>query len=142
MPDSMVTPMMQLLSGRYDVVVIGVHKYNRFPGNNFGISTAASNLIPRMQDRLRTITMVFGNPYVLANLCDSKILVECYEDDNIMQQTAADLLAGRFVAKGKLPVSVCPSLHYGAGIVKSSLMPAARPFDVGFRARELSSIDS
>ena len=86
--------------------------------------------------------MVFGNPYAIKNLCNSKVLVACYEDDNITQQTAADLLGGRLSPKGKLPVTVCASLKYGTGIVPDRVLPTARPSDLGFRARELVGIDS
>jgi hypothetical protein len=43
--------------------------------------------------------------------------VACYEDDDIIQQTALDLLQGKIPAKGKLPVTVCDAFKYGAGIV-------------------------
>lgn len=142
MPESSVQPMIDLLGTRYDVVIVGIHNYNRFPANNFGISTAASTLIDQVQRRFRTITMVFGNPYVMKNLCNSRILVECYEDDAITHQTAADMLSGRFIAKGKLPVTVCESLKAGDGIVFTRLIPKVRPADLGFRVNDLTPIDS
>lgn len=142
MSEAMVAPMLELLNNRYDVVVVGLHRLNRFPANNFGISTAALSLMEHVQDKHRTITFVFGNPYAIQNLCDSRILVACYEDDDITQQTAADLLGGRFIAKGKLPVTVCESLKYGDGIVFSRLIPRVRPADLGFRVSELTKIDS
>lgn len=140
--DSLIAPMMSILRGRYDVVVVGVHHYNRYPAGNFGMSDASIELLRQMQQRLRTITFFFGNPYALRMACDSKLLISCYEDDDITQQTAADLLAGSFVAKGKLPVTVCPSLKYGDGIVQSRLLPEIRPSDVGFDPGKLTAIDS
>ncbi len=53
----MVAPVMDILANRYDVVVLGVHKYSRFPANNFGISQAATSLINQVQKRYRAITM-------------------------------------------------------------------------------------
>src|SRR5688572_10588189 len=76
---SKIEPMLSLMKGRYDVVIIGLHAYSRFPGINFGISQPALELIDRVQDQHRTITMTFGNPYVIKNFCDSKILVACYD---------------------------------------------------------------
>jgi beta-N-acetylhexosaminidase len=139
---SKIEPMLSLMKGRYDVVIIGLHAYSRFPGNNFGISRSAFELIDRVQDQHRTITMAFGNPYVVKNFCDSKILVACYEDDSTTQQTAADLLNGRFIASGKLPVTVCPEFTYGAGIVDARLLPMVRPADLGFDSEKLTAIDS
>jgi beta-glucosidase-like glycosyl hydrolase/CubicO group peptidase (beta-lactamase class C family) len=138
----MVKPMLDVLRSRYDVVVIGVHRYNRFPANNFGISSAALSLIDSVQRQNRTITMVFGNPYAIKDMCRNRILVACYQDDEITQQTAVDLLGGRFVAKGKLPVSVCSEYRAGDGIVFNRLLQQVRPADLGFNISKLSKIDS
>lgn len=142
MEEATIVPMLDFLSNRFDVVIIGVHKYSRFPGNNFGISKAASMLITQLQQKFRTITLFFGNPYAMKTFCNSRILVSCYEDDEITQQTASDLLGGRFMAKGKLPVTVCESLKVGDGIVSAALMPRVRPADLGMRVSQLIKIDS
>ena len=64
--------------------------------------------------------MSFGNPYAIKNFCDAKTLIACYEDDETTQDVAADLLNGKFSAKGKLPVSVCEILNSEVEL----LMPA------------------
>lgn len=134
--------LLQVLKDRYDVVVIGLHNYARYPANDFGISPTAFRLIERLQRQDRTITMVFGNPYATKHLCNSRVLVACYEDDNITQQVAADLLQGNFTAKGKLPVTVCPELPYGSGIVTSRLLRSVYPAEVGLQPAKLKAIDS
>lgn len=140
--NEMVKPMLDVLKNRYDVVIIGVHRYNRFPANNFGISSAAKSLIDSVQRHNRTVTMVFGNPYAIKDMCNSRILVACYQDDEITHQTAIDLLGGRFVAKGKLPVTVCSSFKSGDGIVFNRLLQQVRPADLGFTMSSLTKIDS
>lgn len=142
MTEAMVPAVLELLSNRYDVVVIGVHKYSRFPSNNFGISQAATQLISQVQQKHKTITLLFGNPYAIKNFCKNKTIIACYEDDDITQQTALDMLSGRFVAKGRLPVTVCESLKYGDGIVADPAMPQLRPSDLGFNIIQLTAIDS
>jgi beta-glucosidase-like glycosyl hydrolase/CubicO group peptidase (beta-lactamase class C family) len=142
MSDASIVPLLNLMSGRYDVVVLGIHNYNRFPGNDFGISKPAWNLVDSVQRRFRAITMFFGNPYAIKRECNSNILVACYDDDSTTQETAADLLSGRFLPKGKLPVSICEKLKVGDGLVTSRLLPNVRPADLGFRASELVQIDS
>lgn len=142
MSETSIAPLLDLMGTRYDVVVLGVHKYNRFPGNDFGITKAASSLIDQIQRRFRTVTMAFGNPYAMKNLCDSRVLVACYEDDDITQQTAADLLGGRFTVKGKLPVTICENMKEGFGIVDDPILPRMRPADLGFRLSQLIKIDS
>ncbi|HEY0679475.1 MAG TPA: glycoside hydrolase family 3 N-terminal domain-containing protein [Chitinophagaceae bacterium] len=133
---------LEVIKNRYQVVVIGLHNYNRFPANNYGISAAARSLIQQLQQHGKAITFAFGNPYVLSNSCESKVLVACYEDDEITQEAAADLLQGKITPKGKLPVTVCPELKYGTGITNLSLLPDAPPALFGFDPQKLLLIDS
>ncbi|MEJ7587183.1 MAG: glycoside hydrolase family 3 N-terminal domain-containing protein [Ferruginibacter sp.] len=84
---------------RYKKVIIGIHKYNRTPANNFGISKYAIDLVNQIQQQANAVTFVFGNPYAIRNFCGAKNLVACYEDDDIIQNTAADLLQGKSAAK-------------------------------------------
>jgi beta-N-acetylhexosaminidase len=134
--------LLQFIKDRYDVVVLGLHNYTRFPANNFGISPTALSLIGQLQQQYKTITLAFGNPYAIKNFCDAKTLVACYEDDEIVQNTAADLIEGRFIAKGRLPVTVCPAFKYGTGIFNVRLLPEASPRDVGLSVAKLNIIDS
>jgi beta-N-acetylhexosaminidase len=135
--------LLDLLKGRYDVIVLGLHNYNRFPANNFGISNPSVWLLKQLQQQNRSVTFVFGNPYVIKNFCDAKSLIECYEDDEITQGVAADLLNGKFSAKGKLPVTVCDALRYGDGIVATAgLLPIVQPSSLGVNADKLQIIDS
>jgi beta-N-acetylhexosaminidase len=133
---------LELIRDRYQAVIIGLHNYARFPANNFGLSAASLSLLQQIQQQPRTITLAFGNPYILANSCDAKTLIACYEDDDITQQTAADLLQGKLTPKGKLPVTVCPELKYGTGITSLSVLPDAPPSMMGFNTQKLQAIDS
>src|SRR5205085_1964773 len=69
-------------------------------------------------------------------------LVACYEDDDITQQAAADILQGKIIPKGKLPVTVSEELHYGTGITGSSSLPHVSPRTVGLDSSVLDRIDS
>ncbi|HMR92890.1 MAG TPA: glycoside hydrolase family 3 N-terminal domain-containing protein [Chitinophagaceae bacterium] len=100
---------------KYDAVIVGVHNYSLRPANNYGISTAAIDLWKRL-NFIKTVTFVFGNVLAAENFCGAYTLVATHQDDNITQQAAADLLEGRLVSKGRLPVSVC-NYKYGHGIV-------------------------
>lgn len=138
-----VAPLLQQLKEQFDVVVIGVHKFARYPANNFGISKPALQLLQGLQQQQKTITFVFGNPYAIKNMCDARVLVAAYEDDDITQATASDLLHGRFLASGKLPVTVCPSFKYGDGIIVKRLLPNVPASQLGFNEAKLTTaIDS
>ncbi len=133
--------MVELIKKRYTSVVIGIHNYTRFPGNNFGISNYAVNLAHQLQQETKAITFIFGNPYAIKNFCDARNLVACYEDDDITQNAAMDFLEGKIYLKGKLPVTVCDRYHFGSGLITSGLKIIA-PEAAGFNESKLMVIDS
>ena len=134
---------LELLSNRYDALVIGLHNYARFPARNFSISKPAAWLLHELQQQQKSVTMVFGNPYAARNSCEAKVLVVCYEDDSTTQYVAADLLNGKFSARGHLPVSVCDQYTVGAGIVGPyQALPLADPSTMGIDASRLQKIDA
>jgi beta-glucosidase-like glycosyl hydrolase/CubicO group peptidase (beta-lactamase class C family) len=100
-------------SSNYDAVVIGIHNYNLRPANNYGISKTAIDLVQRLQS-FNTSTFVFGNVLAISNFLTAKNLVACYQDDDITENVAADMLAGRMDIAGTLPVSL-PGFKYGTG---------------------------
>ena len=80
---------------------------------------------------------------VIKYFCDARVLLAAYDDNDITQTIAADWLNGKFMAKGKLPVTTCESFKYGDGIVMSNKsLPAASPAELGFRPEKLLVIDS
>lgn len=132
----------ELIKKRYKAVVIGVHNYSRLPANQFGISNFALQLIKQIQENNKTIIFSFGNPYANKNFCDAKNLVACYEDDDITQDVAANILYGKLNAIGTLPVTVCDNYKFGSGIYSYNELPFAAPAEVGMNASKLSAIDS
>jgi CubicO group peptidase (beta-lactamase class C family) len=134
---------LELLSDRYDALVIGLHNFARFPAHDFAISSSAIWLLRQLQQKNKTITLIFGNPYATKYSCDAKELVVCYEDDEITQGVAADFLNGKFQAKGRLPVSVCDEFKAGAGITGvGRVLPSVIPASVGLKTERLQKIDS
>lgn len=133
---------LELIKGRYDIVITGLHNYNRYPANNHGINSGAMFLLQELQQQNRSINFTFGNPYIMSKICDPKVLVACYEDDAITHETAIDLLQGKIQPKGKLPVTVCPELKFGTGITAISVLPEIDPTMAGFNEQKLNQIDS
>ena len=128
---------------RYKQVVIGIHDYARYPMNNFKISAPALELVRELHSGTKSITFIFGNPYAIKNFCGAKNLVACYEDDDITQEAAVDLLEGKIAAKGRLPVTVCDQYKYGSGIDQfSNAMKVVDPIVLGLDPSKLQVIDS
>ncbi|MBS1620408.1 MAG: serine hydrolase [Bacteroidetes bacterium] len=119
-------------TGNYDAVVIGVHGYNLKPMNNYGITDTVLQLWNQLQPR-NPITLVFGNVLAIKDFCSAKNLVACYQDDEITQLVAADLLEGSIATKGTLPVSVC-QYRYGAGIMQKAVLPQPAMEEYKFKA--------
>ncbi|MDE3251418.1 MAG: serine hydrolase [Bacteroidota bacterium] len=131
----------RLLEKNYDVIIAGLHNFNRRPANNFGLSPVSIHLLQQLQTQ-HTITLVFGNPYALKNIETAPNLIECYEDDSVTQVAAVHLLEGRINAKGTLPVTVSEKWKFGEGIQFNNYFPMASPESVGLSSKGLEKIDS
>jgi CubicO group peptidase (beta-lactamase class C family) len=82
---------------------------------NFGITAPALKLYKEL-NFIKTLTFTFGNVLANKNFCDANTLVACYQDDEITQQVAADMIEGKLMPRGKIPVTVC-QFKFGQGIV-------------------------
>ena len=122
--------------GNYEAVIVGIHNYSNRPANNYAISTPAIDLWKKLNSS-KTISFVFGNVLATENFCDAHNLVACYQDDDITQQSAADLLEGKIVSMGRLPVSVCEH-KVGDGIVHGGV----KPLKAAISKDRFSAIDS
>ncbi len=130
------------LKRKYKTIIVGVHAYSRRPANNYGMSKDAVELVQYLGEKDNAIIFDFGNPYAIRNFCNAKNLVTCYEDDNLTQVAAADLLQGKIVAKGKLPVTVCDGFKFGDGITANYYFPYTQPEKVGLSSEKLAAIDT
>ncbi|MDP9229181.1 MAG: serine hydrolase [Bacteroidota bacterium] len=108
-------------NGNYNVVIIGIHDFSLRPANNYNINETAITLWKRLQ-LLNSTTLVFGNVFATKNFCAAPNLITCYQDDAITHDIAADLLADKIPAHGKLPVTIC-DFQYGSGIVMHNQTP-------------------
>ena len=107
----------------YKKIVIGIHNVGRYAASNFGFTKNNLDLLNTLQQKENSISFLFGNAYALKNMCSAANMVVCYEDDEIVQGTAADFLQGKLFYKGALPVTVCENLKYGFGIETAATKP-------------------
>ena len=108
---------------QFKKIVIGIHGVGRFSANNFGLTKDMLDMMHALQQGNNTFTLLFGNAYALKNMCNADNMAVCYEDDSIIQGTAADLLQGKIFYKGVLPVTVCENLKFGFGIDTKPAVP-------------------
>ena len=107
----------------YKKIVIGIHNVGRSPASNFGFTASTLALLNKLQANKNSISFVFGNAYALKNMCNTANMVLCYEDDEVTQGVAIELLEGKLFFKGELPVTVCDNLKFGAGIQTTASIP-------------------
>src|SRR5690606_29640903 len=82
------------------------------------------------------------NPYAARNSCQGRNVFVCYEDDSVFQHTAADMLEGFIMPKGRLPVTVCDEFPFGTGIVHTRYLSTVDPAIVRLDENVLSRIDA
>jgi beta-N-acetylhexosaminidase len=64
----------------------------------------------------RTVVVAFGNPYLLQQVPDASSYLVAWGGFPVSQSAAARALLGETPIGGRLPISIPPLLHFGAGI--------------------------
>lgn len=108
--------LMQMIGDKYDAIIVGLHKYKKYPAGNFGVSQHIVRLASTLGNKENVFSFIFGNPYLISNFSDTRNLVACYEDDPLMHDAAIDFIEGRLIPGGTLPVTVSPKYQFGSGI--------------------------
>ena len=131
----------------YNLLIIGINGMGQYPTKQFRITEQQINLFEKLKSR-KSIVCFFGNPYALPvfpSISNTESLVVTYQDDQITQELAAQLLFGATNANGKLPVSVSNifPIHSGLNIASIARLKYTIPEEVGISSSYLSSqIDS
>lgn len=122
--------LVELIKKNYQQVVIGVHGYSRRPQNNFGLSVPSVQLVNGLLELPKSVLLAFGNPYVLKNFCAARNSLVCYEDDNDTQAAAFEILIGKKIPQGQLPVTVCDELKFGTGLKYAAVSSGSLPIEL------------
>ncbi|MFC6860719.1 glycoside hydrolase family 3 N-terminal domain-containing protein [Zunongwangia atlantica] len=132
----------------YNVVIAGLHDHSKYPRNSIQYSNAVLKFIAEIAQNEHTIFSIFKNPYTLNkidNIEEASVVIEAYQDSELSQQKAAQLIFGGFKADGKLPVSVGDKFKAGDGVETSEKIRFSytAPEDAGMNADFLQNgIDS
>ncbi len=103
----------------YDLVIAGVHDNSRFPLNTMKLSEKGQELLQYISKEENTIIAYFKNPYSLDKLDgieNAPGLILTYQDNEITQDLAAQLIFGGVGASGRLPVSISEKFKSGDGL--------------------------
>ena len=126
-----------------DVVIVGLHNMSKSSKKNFGITQGTRNFLNKLSKETKVIVNVFGSPYSLKYFDDIPWLVACYENDDLMQEKAAQMIFGAVRATGRLPITASEKSQFGMGEDTDDLLRIQydRPEAAGFVASKLNAID-
>jgi beta-N-acetylhexosaminidase len=105
---------------KYSLVIAGVNNLGNFISSNYRISETQQKVIQQVTSNIRSVIVLFGNPYILnylEGIEKATGLVIAYQESHESEDLAGQLLFGAFGAEGKLPVTVNGTYHSCDGIV-------------------------
>lgn len=131
---------------KYDRIIIGFHRTNNNPRRNFGITRQAINMHNKIAESKEVISVVFGNPYVLESFGDQTNthgLIVAYQDTKHTRKSAAELIFGGIIPKGKLPVTCSNQFPAKMGLSYESTTRVhfVLPEEINFKSSQLKKID-
>ena len=127
----------------FDVVVVGLMGVTNSPKRAFGIAPGDVELLRLLSERQKVVTVLFGNSYASQFLEGLGNVVLAYENNELTQQLAPQILFGGRSGAGILPVSVSPQYSQGVGGFMGSInrLSYGIPESVGLDSKTLNKID-
>ncbi|WP_299484976.1 glycoside hydrolase family 3 N-terminal domain-containing protein [uncultured Allomuricauda sp.] len=133
----------------FNLVIVGFHKSNESPWKSYKLSKNELFWLHEIANlrTSNTILSVFAKPYALLDVLDFRTidgLIMAYQNSDMAQEAAAEVIFGAIGANGKLPVSAHPEFPVNTG---TSLKPLQRlgysiPERVGLSSSRLAVVDT
>ncbi len=101
---------------KYEIVLVGLHGTNPFNNRDYGISENAKTLILKINKQNKMILSAFSNPYSLKFFNNISHLICGYEDNEITQKIAPQIIFGAREATGRLPITASLEYPLNSGI--------------------------
>jgi len=135
-------PLLDTLS-KYERVIVDLHGMGRLPATQFAINTNSIDFIRNLAQKTQVVLIVFGNPYSLKYFDDQKNVIVTYEDNDVTNVAAANILYGALPALGKLPVTASDKFKAGVGYIyeTTSRLQLSTPESVGMKSEDLREMD-
>lgn len=101
----------------YSKVVIGVFEMNKYSKLHFGIQKSTLDFLSSLKKENKHLYLaLFGSPYSLKFFENEPFLLMCYENDDDAQISAAEILLGKQIPLGRLPITASKKYPIGHGI--------------------------
>ena len=132
---------------QYNTVIIGLHTSNASPWKSYRFSKKELVWLNEIARNNTVILSTFTKPYALneiTSFSNIESVVMAYQNSNIAQETAAQIIFGGLPAKGTLPVSIGSIFSAGHGISTKAInrLSYGLPESVDMSSVSLSKIDS
>ena len=105
---------------KYNLILVGIHEIFSRPRKDRGYSVEVLEFINTLANKNNTVNVSFQNAYTLnyfEAITKSTALLTTYQDSEISQEVAAQLIFGAIGAKGKLPVTINKHFKLGDGLI-------------------------
>lgn len=131
----------------YDRIIIGLHRSNATPWTSYKFSETEKNLLTKIAQKKKVILTLFVKPYALLDIPEIEninSIVIAYQNHNIAQQKAAQIIYGAIDAKGILPVSIHKNIPVQTSFFTENIkrLGYGLPENAGLNSLELNKIDS
>ena len=139
----------QLVSelNQYNTVIVGLHSSNESPWKPYQFSNKELIWLNEIARTNTVVLTAFTKPYALNDITsfsNIESVVMAYQNSNMAQETAAQIIFGGLPAKGTLPVSIGTFFSAGHGILTKAIgrLSYGFPESVNMDSASLHKIDS
>jgi len=136
------TRLLQKLKSQ-DLVIVSLHDLSSRASKNFGITSSTRDFLEKLGQQNKTLLVVFGNPYSLEYFDNLNNILMAYDDDEMVQESAAQAIFGATGINGRLPVTASPRSKFNDGVTTNPLFRFGYgiPESVGLNSMVLNQID-
>lgn len=126
-----------------DAVIVSLHDMSQFASKGYGLTQSTKDFIETLRKQTRVVVVMFGNPYAAKFFENVPNLLVCYEEDDEVQDLAAQALFGVFPLRGKMPVTASTTLPAGTGVTMEAVQRLGYgvPEEVGMSSSKLEKVD-
>lgn len=131
----------------YETVIVSYHARTLSAANNFGTPEGLPFLMDRLSPGSRNVLVIFGNPLLLSgglNTSRFQSIVMAYENNEFVQNRAAQQVFGAIPLQGKLPFTIRGMYERESGLKTdwNGRLKFSQPEELGLKPTDFAQIDT
>ena len=135
-----------LKANLYNKIIVGLHKSDRSPFNDYKFTSEEISLISKIKNQTDLTLVIFSKPYSMLDIDITGIesILIAYQNSDIFQIKAAQAVFGGIEIKGVLPVTINKKIPVNTSIrlKKKKILNFENHLNKGFENFCLKKIDS